>query len=403
MAWSDWATHPKTEFNRGIRLDANYYYWPDTWVLNRPGMFTGSGMPMRFADTDGTLIDCYQATTQMTDESGIDVGGFCDAVLDKAIGPEGYYGVFTANMHTDTDDHITAEQIIVSALARQVPVISAKQMLTWLDGRNNSSFGSISWNDNVLSFTITASGGSANLRAMLPASSGSTTLIEIKRGTTVIPFVLETIKGIEYAFFDASVTASYTAEYGLIASLPVSLTNLSATALGGKITVRWTTSSEINNLGFDIQRSIDGASWTSLGFIHGAGNSSSSRHYSYVDNNPEPRKYYYRLKQIDIDQHFKYSSIVSASLNGKAGFLLGQNFPNPFNNQATIQFTLPGTEKVKIVLFDMGGRVLRTLVNGTKEAGSHVISLNVGTLSKGVYYYKMQAGDFTDVKKLTIQ
>jgi hypothetical protein len=51
----------------------------------------------------------------------------------------------------------------------------------------------------------------------------------------------------------------------------------------------------------------------------------------------------------------------------------------------------------------MNGRALRTLVNGTKDAGSHVINLNTGTLSKGIYYYKMQAGDFTDVKKLTIQ
>jgi hypothetical protein len=220
LTWSDWATQAKVEAQLGIRLDATYYYWPDTWVQNRPGMFTGSGMPMRFADLDGTLIDCYQATTQMTDESGIDVGSFSNAVLDKAIGPEGYYGVFTANMHTDTGaNHAGSAAIINSALARQVPVISAKQLLTWLDGRNGSSFGSITWAGNVLSFTITAAPGSANLRAMLPVNSASGTLTQITRAGSPISHTLSTIKGIEYAFFDGSVTGNYTATYGPVTSI----------------------------------------------------------------------------------------------------------------------------------------------------------------------------------------
>ena len=71
-------------------------------MQDRPGLFTGSGMPMRFADLDGSLIDVYQAATQMTDESGQTYPCTIDTLLDNALGPEGYYGVFTANMHTDT-------------------------------------------------------------------------------------------------------------------------------------------------------------------------------------------------------------------------------------------------------------------------------------------------------------
>ncbi len=213
MAWSDWATHAKTEYNHGIKLDVNYYYWPASWVQNRPGMFTGSGMPMRFADTNGSMIDVYQAPTQMTDESGIGVGSFCDSLLTKANGPEGYYGVFTANMHTDTANHTGSNAIIASALAHQVPVVSAKQMLTWIDGRNNSSFTNITWVGNVLTFTVTAAGGSTNLRAMLPSNSGTNPLTQINRAGSSIGFTLSTIKGIEYAFFDASVTGSYSAIY----------------------------------------------------------------------------------------------------------------------------------------------------------------------------------------------
>jgi hypothetical protein len=215
MPWSDWASHAKVEAAKGMRMDANYYYWPGSWIQNRPGMFTGSGMPMRFADLDGTMIDCYQLTTQMTDESEIGISNFCDALLDKALGPEGYYGTFNANMHTDTGaNHVGSNAIIASALARGVPVISAKQLLTWLDGRNNSSFSNIQWSGNVLNFTITAASGSDNLRGMVPFSSGTATLTQITRAGSPVNYTLSTIKGIDYAFFDASVTGNYAATYG---------------------------------------------------------------------------------------------------------------------------------------------------------------------------------------------
>ena len=89
------------------------------------------------------MIDVYQAATQMTDESGQSYPFTIDTLLDRALGPEGYYGVFTANMHTDDPSSAGADAIVASALARGVPVVSARQMLDWLDGRNGSSFGSI--------------------------------------------------------------------------------------------------------------------------------------------------------------------------------------------------------------------------------------------------------------------
>ena len=121
IAWSDWASQPKVELDNGIRLDTNYYYWPEAWIQDRPGMFTGSGMPMRFADLDGRMIDVYQATSQMTDESGQEYPATIDALLDKALGPEGYYGAFTANMHTDQSNHAGANAIVASAKSRGVP------------------------------------------------------------------------------------------------------------------------------------------------------------------------------------------------------------------------------------------------------------------------------------------
>lgn len=215
LNWSDWSSTPKIELQNGIRMDATYYYWPESWMKNRPGMFTGSGMPMRFADMDGSLIDVYQLPTQMTDETNMNYSAFCNALLDKAIGPEGYYGVFCANMHTDYKSSEGSDAIIASAQARDIPVISAKQLLTWLDGRNNSSFGNITWNNNQLSFLVTSRSAANNLKAMLPLYSESGQLVSINRDGITVPFTIQKIKGIDYAFFaPASGINMYTATYG---------------------------------------------------------------------------------------------------------------------------------------------------------------------------------------------
>ncbi len=214
LVWSDWSSEPKTELQKGMRLDATYYYWPEAWMQNRPGMFTGSGMPMRFADLDGSLIDVYQAATQMTDETNMNYTAFCNSVLDKAIGTEGYYGVFTCNMHTDNSTSAGSNAIIASAQARQIPVISSKQMLAWLDGRNNSFFGNMTWSNNQLTFSITARSSANNLKAMLPRNSESGQLISITRNGSAVAFTIQTIKGIQYAFFaPVSGTSTYIAAY----------------------------------------------------------------------------------------------------------------------------------------------------------------------------------------------
>ncbi len=223
IAWSDWATQAKIQAARGIRLDVNYYYWPGSWVQDRPGMFTGSGIPMRFADTDGSLIDCYQVATQLTDESGMTMTSHINTLLDNAIGSNGYYGVFCANMHTDANTSSGSDDIINSAIARNIPVVSAKQMLDWIDGRNNSSFNTIEWNNNQLSFNISASAGSNNMKGMVPLNSSNGTVDAITYNSTPVTFTTETIKGIAYAFFDATLgNGTYVINYNTTPPPPVS-------------------------------------------------------------------------------------------------------------------------------------------------------------------------------------
>lgn len=212
IVWSDWLTGAKVQLNHGIRLDTNYYFWPPGWILNRPGFFTGSGMPMRFADLDGTLIDVYHAETQMTDESGQQYPYTIDTLLDRALGAEGYYGAFTVNAHTDLAQIPESDAVVTSALARGVPIVSGRQMMDWLDGRNSSSFGSLAWSGNALSFTVAPGAGTNGLQALVPMVSKAGVLTSITRDGGNVIFTTEAIKGIEYAFFSASAGA-YVATY----------------------------------------------------------------------------------------------------------------------------------------------------------------------------------------------
>jgi len=240
IAWSDWATQPKVELENHIRLDTNYYYWPPAWIQDRPGMFTGSGMPMRFADLDGSMIDVYQAATQMTDESGQTEPFNVDTLLDNALGPKGYYGVFTANMHTDDASSPGSDATVASALSRGVPIVSARQMLDWLDARNGSSFNSISWGGNHLDFTVDAAAGATGLRGMVPTSSSVGTLTGIERDGTPISTTMQTIKGVEYAFFDAE-GGSYEATYAVDDTAPAISNIADAVHSDGSATITWDT------------------------------------------------------------------------------------------------------------------------------------------------------------------
>jgi hypothetical protein len=189
-------------------------------------------------------------------------------------------------------------------------------------------------------------------------------------------------------------------------TLPVSLLSLSASADGNSsIVLKWATSSEQNNKGFEIMRSLDGRSnWQTIGFVNGAGDSYTRKDYSYSDNNLVARRYYYQLKQIDFDGRYKYTAVVSANLGGKEGFALEQNFPNPFKSQeTTIRFTLPRRTQVQLIVYDMNGRVVKTLVNGTRDAGTHAIPFQDNALPTGIYFYKLSADGFSDVKKMTVR
>ena len=241
VIWSDWATEAKLEKAHGMRFDTNYYYnGPEGW-LSKPGLLTGSGFPMRFADLDGSMIDVYQAMTQVTDETEtMSLPWQVDTLLDNALGSKGYYGAFTVLTHADHGDHANANNVVAAAQERGVPVVSSAQMLDWLDGRNGSSFDNIAYSGGQLSFSVVTGPKARGLEAMLPAQSASGPLSRLTRGGQPIARTTRTVKGIDYVVFKAT-GGDYVATYATDTNAP-DISGVSATADGeGHATVSWET------------------------------------------------------------------------------------------------------------------------------------------------------------------
>jgi fibronectin type 3 domain-containing protein len=212
--WPDWASSAKVELAHGIRMDGNYYHYPAAWIGSKPGFLTGGGFPMRFADSDGTLIDVYQENTNMTDESGQAYPATVNTLLDNALGPLGYYGAFGTNIHTDYPaPNANDEAIVASAQARGVPIISYKQLLDWVDGRNGSTIRNVTWSSGAVDFVVSVGAGADGLQALLPVDGPSGTLTSLTLAGSPVSYTLQTIKGISYAIFDAA-PGSYHATYG---------------------------------------------------------------------------------------------------------------------------------------------------------------------------------------------
>jgi N-acetylneuraminic acid mutarotase len=186
--------------------------------------------------------------------------------------------------------------------------------------------------------------------------------------------------------------------------LPVELNSFSALVIGTKVNLRWMTETEVNNYGFEILRFAqnDKLGWTKIGFVEGNGNSNSPKHYSFEDKNQTTGKYSYRLKQIDTDGKFEYSKVIEVDLGSPMKYELSQNYPNPFNPTTTIQFSLPESGNVKLILYNTLGQEVRVIVDEYKESGTHIINFDASGLNSGIYVYKLEANGFTRTCKMTL-
>ncbi len=192
-----------------------------------------------------------------------------------------------------------------------------------------------------------------------------------------------------------------------ITIIPVELTGFTAISDRNNVNISWSTATETNNSGFQVERQRKGSGeWTNVSFVSGKGTITEVTNYSFIDKGLAVGSYSYRLKQIDLDGTFEYSPVIEVDVSTPDHYTLYQNYPNPFNPVTTIEYSLPEKADVTISIYNTLGELVTTLVNGTMEAGYQKASFNASAFTSGTYIYQMKAvGEgktFTDTKKMVL-
>ena len=229
-------------------------------------------------------------------------------------------------------------------------------------------------------------------------------------GDVLHVYVWNTANG-ESAHKEGTLTNAGYDDFGDI-TLPVELSSFTALANDGVVTLKWKTESELNNLGFNIYRSlVDKNDYKKLNatLIPGAGNSSTAHDYSFADRDVENGvTYFYKLESIDFDGSSRFHGPIEVFVEGITipdKFSLEQNYPNPFNPTTAIKYSLPQTSYVRLRVYNTLGVVVKELVNEEQEAGIYTVNWDGRSdkgvvLPAGIYIYELKTTEFNQYKKM---
>lgn len=283
-------------------------------------------------------------------------------------------------------------------------------------GIAKSSSSSLSWYSTELdvntTYLVAASygfvSGSGNDEVKLwinPDLSGSEPAEDVLVNSGVDASDIENIQFLQNEFSgDMEVDGVRVATSWSAAPLPVELSEFIGNYSGGKVFLHWATETEINNYGFEIERSTAGkpGGWETIGFVKGSGNSNSPISYYFTDNFSRPGTFGYRLRQIDIDGKIKYPGEIRIIIPTGDELLLKQNYPNPFNPVTTISFILPERARIKLDIFDTLGRRIMPLINSERDAGAYEVKFNGSGMNSGVYFYRIESMGRIAVRKMIL-
>jgi len=199
--------------------------------------------------------------------------------------------------------------------------------------------------------------------------------------------------------------------------IPVELISLTASVNGNSVTLNWSTATELNNSGFDVERTpltppfIKGGKqggWEKIGFVEGHGTTTETHTYSFFDTDLIGGQYLYRLKQIDFNGQYEYSDIVEVELL-PVKYALFQNYPNPFNPETVIRFNISSStsEFVSLIVYDLLGNEVKRLIYEERNQGSYRVVWD-GTnesgvrVGSGVYLYGLETKSFRQYNKMVM-
>ncbi len=331
-------------------------------------------------------------------------------IVDKRINNSSFWGLYVErssiggvtkprmlfallNTYSSVDYQYSTDSIAANSWSHVVIVVRNDTSCIYLDGILNSvSPITIPRPTNTQSFKIGSPGG-------------------LERGETFVGSI-DDIRIYNRALIQVEIDSLYH-EGGWAGSLPVQLTNFTCTVSHeGTVRLDWTTISEVNNYGFYIEsRRFNEVAFseTTNSFTAAHGTTIIPQHYSFICGNPNDARYY-RLKQVDLDGAVHYSEPIDVSVatdfkgieNAPLKFVLGQNYPNPFNPSTTIRYGVPHSSRVTLTVFNTLGQQVAILQNGEQESGYHEVRFDASGLSSGVYFYRIQAGDFAQTRRLLL-
>jgi hypothetical protein len=163
--------------------------------------------------------------------------------------------------------------------------------------------------------------------------------------------------------------------------LPVTFLHFDGKLIDNTVQLTWSTASEVNNKGFEVEKSTDGQTFSSIGFVAGDGNSSLVNTYQFTDFKVLSGSNYYRLKQVDMDGNFNYSTTIRLDLKNFAWAIFG----NPITSNSWIQLQITKTSNIAFQIFSIDGRRIQTIDLGKISAGSYRVPLNLGNAPAGIY------------------
>ena len=239
-----------------------------------------------------------------------------------------------------------------------------------------------------------------------------TTLVILKRLSTINQWTLEgthvtTIGSNSSPVLSRTGLAGY-GNFGvggdtLFNTLPVTLVSLSAKNINGDAVISWTTSTEVNNKGFEVERSFNGRTFSKINFVKGAVNSSVLHNYFVSDNNVFANNntsvIYYRLKQIDLNGKFTYSDVVSVSSDNIEAEDNIKSFPNPFSSHININITAKAESTVNVSIFDIRGQLVNSSSFVANQGEGIYKVENLDGLAGGIYFVRVESnGDVKTIK-----
>lgn len=184
--------------------------------------------------------------------------------------------------------------------------------------------------------------------------------------------------------------------------VPVELSAFTVNVNNGNVVLNWTTETELNNQGFEVQRKTAESQFITIGHVNGNGTTTDRKEYTFTDAGVQIGSYYYRLKQVDFNGAYEYSNEIFAEINAPLEFALNQNYPNPFNPTTSINFSLAEPSLVKLSVYNLLGEEVQVLKNEFMNAGSYNVSFDAAALPSGMYLYKIETSQFSSVRKMML-